>query len=50
MDGDTLHLLRERIAREVHKVVDRMTKHLSPEDDDLLRQQLTEQFRFWRQT
>ena len=34
--------------RAVHDLVDSMTKDLSPEDDEEVRQVLTEEFRFWR--
>lgn len=49
ISGDDLFELKEKISQEVHKLVDKMTNHLVPLDDEELRQTLTEQFRFWRQ-
>lgn len=40
----------EDISLAVHKVVDQMTADLTEEDDYDIRQRLTEQFRFWRNT
>ena len=40
--------VKEAIWEAVHDLVDSMTKDLSPEDDEEVRQVLTEQFRFWR--
>ena len=40
--------IKEAIWNAVHNFVDAMTKGLSPEDDEEVRQVLTEQFRFWR--
>jgi phytoene/squalene synthetase len=48
LNGDELHRQKELIAEAVHRLVDAMTKDLSEDDDDNLRQQLTEQFRFWK--
>jgi hypothetical protein len=48
MDYEKLHILREYISRKVHDLVNDMTKNLSPEEDEHVRQILTETFRFWR--
>lgn len=40
--------LMEKIQERVHALVDKATKKLSEEEDEELRQILTEQFRFWR--
>lgn len=40
--------LKQRIWEAVHDLVDKMTEGLSEESDSEIRQQLTEQFRFWR--
>jgi len=45
---DLVHERKEAIASAVHKLVDEMTAGLSAEVDELVRQELTEQFRFWR--
>lgn len=50
MDCEARHLLKEAIWVKVHDVVDEMTKDLAPEDDEDVRQYLTETFRFWRRT
>ena len=42
------HAVKETIWEAVHDLVDSMTKDLSPEDDEEVRQILTEEFRFWR--
>ena len=42
------HKLKERIWEAVHDLVDAMTKDLSEESDQAIRQSLTEAFRFWR--
>jgi len=42
------HELKEKIWVAVHELVDEMTKGLPEEADSEIRQQLTEQFRFWR--
>lgn len=48
MNDDQRHLMIEAISDWVHSEVDQMTKNLSPEDDEEIRQRLTETFRFWR--
>jgi len=48
MTEQELHELKEDIHDKVHELVDDMTTHLSQDEDDELRQVLTEQFRFWR--
>lgn len=40
--------LKEKIWEAVHDLVDKMTVGLSEEQDDELRQTLTEEFRFWK--
>lgn len=40
--------LKNKIWEAVHDLVDSMTRNLSEEDDEELRQQLTDEFRFWR--
>lgn len=47
MTDETFNLA-ERISEAVHRLVNRMTKNLDPEEEEELRQMLTEQFRFWR--
>ena len=49
MTPDELHELKEDIYEKVHELVNSMTGHLSQDEDEELRQELTEQFRFWRQ-
>lgn len=46
--GDATHELKELIWGEVHLLVDTLTSGLNEEMDFDIRQQLTEQFRFWR--
>jgi len=48
LDGEALHDLKEKIAQEVHKLVNKHTAKLHPDDDEELRQTLTDEFRFWR--
>jgi hypothetical protein len=45
---DEAYEVKEAIWTAVHDLVDEMTKGLSEEDDEEVRQALTEQFRFWR--
>lgn len=45
---DELHDLSEEIETKVHALVDEMTAKLPPEDDEEIRQAMTETFRFWR--
>jgi hypothetical protein len=45
---DLVHLRKEKIWSAVHKLVDKLTKDLPANVDELVRLQLTEQFRFWR--
>jgi|APCry1669189101_1035198.scaffolds.fasta_scaffold01304_18 hypothetical protein len=47
MTDETFELM-EKISKRVHALVDKATKELSEEEDEELRQTLTEQFRFWR--
>jgi len=47
-DIDIVDAYREAIACSVRTLVDEMTRNLTPEQDELVRIQLTEQFRFWR--
>jgi hypothetical protein len=47
MTDDTWELAQD-ISEKVHELVDKMTKDLSVDEDEELRQMLTEQFRFWR--
>jgi flagellin-specific chaperone FliS len=42
--------LKEQIWTKVHDLVDEMTKNLDEEEDEILRQALTEEFRFWRRS
>ena len=48
LDGDDLHDLKEKIAQEVHKLVNKRTAKLHSDDDEELRHTLTDEFRFWR--
>lgn len=48
LGGDKLHERKEEIAQQVRELVDLLTNDLHPEDDEEIRQELTEQFRFWR--
>lgn len=50
MNGDRRHELKEAIWEKVHELVNQLTADLHPDDDEEIRQQLTEQFRFWRLT
>lgn len=45
---DATHELKELIWGEVHLLVDTLTSGLNERMDFKIRQQLTEQFRFWR--
>ena len=45
---DEEHELKEKIWLAVHNLVDSMTKGLSEDDDEIIREQLTDQFRFYR--
>jgi hypothetical protein len=45
---DEVHRLKEEISRAVTALVNKMTKGIDPEIDELVRTQLTEQYRFWR--
>jgi len=47
-DEDATHELKELIWGEVHLLVDTLTNGLNEGMDFEIRQQLTEQFRFWR--
>lgn len=47
MEDETFEL-KECIWEAVHDLVDKMTEGLAEEEDDALRQCLTETFRFWR--
>jgi hypothetical protein len=49
MDGEQRHLLTEIISGKVHLLVNELTADLLPEDDEDVRQRLTETFRFWRE-
>lgn len=46
---DHVHELREKIEAAVTDLVDKMTAHEPPHIDGLIRVQLTENYRFWRQ-
>jgi len=48
MTEDEEFELREKIAAEVHKLVDKLTEGIPEEADESIRQILSEQFRFWR--
>lgn len=48
MDFEARHQLQEMIGFKVHVLVNALTEDLSPEDDDEIRQNLTDTFRFWR--
>lgn len=45
---EQVYELKERISDAVCNLVDEMTWNVSCEVDNEVRQQLTEQFRFWR--
>jgi hypothetical protein len=45
---DRIHERKEAVYEAVHALVDSMTTDLTPTEDQLLRQVLTEDFRFWR--
>ena len=47
-DPDAIFALKEAIWLSVHELVDAMTKGLPLDADELIRLQLTEEFRFWR--
>jgi hypothetical protein len=46
--SDEVYELKKQIWSAVHDLVDAMTADIDPEIDDEIRQQLTEEFRFWR--
>lgn len=53
MDTDQLervYELKEEISDFISDYLNEKTKHISAEEDELLRTQLQEQFRFWRKT
>ena len=45
---DLVHEVKERISAAVTELVNTMTVDLPEHVDDLVRTQLTEQYRFWR--
>jgi len=47
-EGVEVAKLKDAIWEAVHELVDTMTRKVRPEIDEAVRQQLTEQFRFWR--
>lgn len=47
---DQVHEVKERVWAAVHELVDAMTEGLSADADNLVRAQLTEEFRFWRRS
>jgi hypothetical protein len=49
MTDDEEFELCETIAAEVHLLVNKLTEGIPQVNDTEIRQQLTEQFRFWRQ-
>lgn len=49
MDDVLRHALIEAIGTKVHEVVNELTRGLSPEDDEDVRDHLNETFRFWRE-
>lgn len=51
MNEEQLDLVFDRyedIYRQVHALVNELTKDLDAEADDIIRQKLSEEFRFWR--
>lgn len=47
-DLDVVHDRKELVQRLVRHQVNELTHDLTPEQDRELRQQLTDEFRFWR--
>jgi hypothetical protein len=47
-EGDVAHEVKEAIWESVHELVNKMTDGLPAHVDDVIRMQLTESFRFWR--
>jgi hypothetical protein len=50
LDPEILHERRQEIESQVRVLVDLLTNDLDPEDDEQIRQCMTEQFKFWRRT
>lgn len=47
-DFDKVEEIKNKIWKEVHDLVDANLVNTSPEIEEMIREQLTEQFRFWR--
>ena len=45
---DQVYEVREKIEKAITDLVNEMTKNLDSEVDELIRMQLTENYRFWR--
>jgi hypothetical protein len=50
MTEDEQYELKNKVWNAVHNLVDEMLKRTPPINETEIRQQLTEQFRFWRRT
>jgi len=48
LNGYDADALRKKIDAAVHQLVNRMTRNLHPDTDYEIRELLTVQFRFWR--
>lgn len=48
LNSDQEHDEYQRLWHEIHQFLDSATAHLHPENDASIRQQLTDEFRFWR--
>jgi hypothetical protein len=48
IDYDALHEKYENIDVAIRALVTEMTKDFTPEEDKFVRDQLSEEFRFWR--
>jgi len=49
-DGERAHRIKEELWGEVHDLVDKKLAGESPAIEDAVREQMTEQFRFWKRT
>ena len=44
---EAAHIIKDRISLEIHEIVDAALAGTSPEMDELIRELLNDEFRFW---
>jgi hypothetical protein len=44
---EAAHILKDKISLEIHEIVDAALHNKSPEMDELIRELLNDEFRFW---